>query len=68
LANSRYYRASHTVPTNIARDATDTKFLGLAQVAQADYLVTNDRRHLLRLKHYGRTKIVTPAQFLRELA
>jgi predicted nucleic acid-binding protein len=47
---------------------TDAKFLGLAEEAGANFLVTNDRRHLLRLKRHGRTRIVTPARFLRELA
>jgi putative PIN family toxin of toxin-antitoxin system len=67
LANSVFYRVGHTVSPSITRDVTDPKFLALAQVAKADYLVTNDRRHLLPLKHHGNTKIVTPAQFLREL-
>jgi putative PIN family toxin of toxin-antitoxin system len=68
LANSLFYRVSHTVSPSITRDVTDPKFLALAHVAKARYLVTNDRRHLLRLRHHGRTKIITPAQFLRELA
>jgi predicted nucleic acid-binding protein len=49
-------------------DVTDTKFLALAEESGATYLVTQDRRHLLRLKQYGKTQIVTPAQFLKELA
>ena len=52
----------------LTRDVTDTKFLGLAEASNADYLVTNDRRHLLPLRQYHRTRIVTPAQFLRELS
>jgi putative PIN family toxin of toxin-antitoxin system len=68
LANSLFYRVTRTVPPSVTRDVTDPKFLALADVANANYLVTNDRRHLLPLKHHGRTKIVTPAQFLRELA
>jgi predicted nucleic acid-binding protein len=44
------------------------KFLSLASEANADFLVTKDGRHLLRLKKYRGTRIVTPAQFLRELA
>jgi putative PIN family toxin of toxin-antitoxin system len=49
------------------RDVTDRKFLALAQASAADFLVTNDRRHLLPLKRFGRTRIVTPAAFLRHL-
>ena len=55
------------VPTSVTRDVTDTKFLALAHESGAAYLVTNDNRHLLRLKQYGRTRILTPSQFLREL-
>jgi uncharacterized protein len=50
-----------------ARDLTDTKYLDLALTAAADFLVTNDRRHLLRLKRIGRTRIVSPRAFLRHI-
>jgi uncharacterized protein len=55
------------VPADIVRDIMDTKFLALAQQSDAEYVVTNDRRHLLRLRQYGGTQIVTPAEFLRKL-
>ncbi len=55
-------------PASLPRDMTDTKFLGLAAVAHADYLVTNDRRHLLRLEEYEGTRIVAPRGFLNELS
>ncbi len=51
----------------IVRDITDRKFLELAIAGDADYLVTNDRRHLLSLKKIGRTKIVTPHKFMLAL-
>jgi predicted nucleic acid-binding protein len=51
----------------LARDITDTKFLDLALAADADYLVTNDHRHLLPLKIIGRTRIVTPHKFMLAL-
>ena len=56
-----------TVPASLTRDVTDTKFLALAEESSADFLVTKDNRHLLRLKQYHGTRIVTPAQFMREL-
>ena len=58
-----------TVPVSVrtTRDVTDTKFLSVAVESRADYLVTNDRRHLLPIKRYRETKIVTPARFLRAL-
>lgn len=54
------------VSPEITRDATDAKFLALSEEAAADYLVTNDRRHLLPLRRFGTTRIVTPATFVRE--
>jgi predicted nucleic acid-binding protein len=51
----------------LTRDASDAKFLELALAANADFLVTYDHRHLLRLKSIGRTRIVTPHKFLLAL-
>ena len=56
------------VPADVPRDATDTRILSLAAASDADYLVTNDRRHLLRLKQFGRTRIVTPHRFLQDVS
>ncbi len=44
-------------------DAGDDYLLALAQVADADYLVTGDRSGLLALKRHGKTRIVTARQF-----
>jgi hypothetical protein len=55
------------VPASLTRDVTDTKWLGLALDGDADYLVTHDNRHLLRLKKVGRTLIVRPHVFLQAL-
>ena len=51
----------------LTRDVTDTKFLALAAEVNADFLITRDRRHLLRLGRFRNTRIVTPSQFLKEL-
>ena len=59
--------APEFVSRAMPRDITDAKFLDLALAADADFLVTNDRRHLLPLKKIGRTKIVTPHKFLMAL-
>ena len=67
VANARQIVATHPLSHALARDITDTKFLSLAEATQVDYLVTNDRRHLLRLRQYHNTQIVTPTQFLRNL-
>jgi len=68
LAHAERRADDLVIPASVTRDPTDTKFLALAEDSGATYLVTNDRRHLLRLGHYQQTHIVTPAQFLRELA
>ncbi|MBO0348957.1 putative toxin-antitoxin system toxin component, PIN family [Phormidium pseudopriestleyi FRX01] len=47
-------------------DPDDNKFLAAAYEAKADYLVSVDN-HLLWLKYYQGTQIVTPALFVRVL-
>jgi putative PIN family toxin of toxin-antitoxin system len=65
LVDALYHiNPNRSIPGDLARDVTDTKFLAVAQAARADYLVTNDHRHLLRLRQFGSTQIVTPALFL----
>lgn len=66
-AKSMPIQPGEIVAASLPRDQTDTKWLALAGSTAADYLVTNDRRHLLRLKKFRQTAIVTPAAFLREL-
>ena len=61
------YVGRPAVPANLTRDVTDAKFLSLAVESGADYLVTNDRRHLLRLRRHASTRIVSPMQFLNAL-
>jgi predicted nucleic acid-binding protein len=48
----------------IAEDPTDDRILECAVASQSEYLVTGDN-HLLRLGHFGVTKIVKPADFLK---
>jgi putative PIN family toxin of toxin-antitoxin system len=45
-------------------DPDDEMFIECAVAAQADYLVTGDRSHLLHLKEVHGTRIVTAAGFL----
>jgi uncharacterized protein len=65
LVRADGFSGDRPAAASIPRDLTDTKLLSLAQESHADYLVTNDRRHLLRLGSFGRTEIITPARFLR---
>ncbi len=44
----------------------DTHVLECAVEAQADYVVTGDVKHLLPLRRFRATKIVSPADFLIE--
>ena len=42
----------------------DNRILECALAAQAEFLVTGDKEHLLPLESYRNTRIVTPSQFL----
>ena len=53
--------------TAVQTDESDNVFLAAALEAGADYLVTQDA-HLLNLKHYHGTQIISLAQFARLLA
>ncbi|NUQ66249.1 MAG: putative toxin-antitoxin system toxin component, PIN family [Pirellulales bacterium] len=68
LVRASCYTPEDSISAGVTRDATDTHLLALAAESGADYLVTNDHRHLLRLRRYHRTEIVTPAVFLRRLS
>lgn len=57
------YEATHL--DNI--DPDDNIFLAAAYEAKANYLVSLDRQHLLPLKHYHDTQILTPSLFLRAI-
>lgn len=52
---------------NKSPDKKDNRYLACAKDGQADYLVTGDKKHLLPLKKFHRTKIVSPAQFKKIL-
>ena len=45
----------------VSDDPEDDKFLECAQIARADYLVTNDD-HLLQLRQFDGTRIVKPVE------
>jgi putative PIN family toxin of toxin-antitoxin system len=51
---------------HILRDDPDNRILECAVAAQAEFVVSGDR-HLLALKHYGDTAIISLADFLTEL-
>ncbi len=51
-------------PVIIAEDPSDDVFLRCCEVSNAKALITGDS-HLLALKSYGNTSILTPSQFLK---
>lgn len=48
----------------IKQDDTDNRILECADVSKADFIVSGDKRHILPLKKFGKTRIVTPSEFL----
>jgi putative PIN family toxin of toxin-antitoxin system len=50
--------------TVVTANDDDNRILECVAAAQAEFLVTGDKEHLLPLGSYRGTKIVTPAQFL----
>lgn len=50
----------------VKNDPDDNKYIACAKQVHADYIVTGDN-HLLNLKEYRDTRIITPAQFLKIL-
>jgi putative PIN family toxin of toxin-antitoxin system len=50
---------------NVSRDPADNYLLAMAVAAEAEFLVTGDTKDLLRLKKFGRTRILAPSSFLK---
>ncbi len=50
----------------VSADPDDNYLLALAAAGSADFLVTGDKRHLLALRVYEGTKIVTVRDFLAQ--
>jgi len=53
-------RASGATP-----DPDDEMILECAMAAEADFIVTVDKKHLLPLREFQGTRIVSPSDFLR---
>ena len=51
--------------TFVKEDPDDDKILECAVEAKVDYILTNDQRHLLKIKEFEGIKLVSPANFLR---
>lgn len=62
--NAQFVDISPTlIPSVLSRDINDTMYLVLAEVSNADFLVTVDK-DLLVLKEIKNTKIVKPKEFI----
>lgn len=48
----------------VKKDPEDNKILECAVEANADYIITGDK-HLLKLKRFEETKVVTPSDFIK---
>jgi len=51
----------------IKKDEGDNCILECAAEGKAQYIISGDKRHLLPLKEYQGIKILSPAEFLREM-
>lgn len=45
----------------------DNRILDCAIAAEADFLVTGDKKHILPIKKIGKTKIISAAEFIQEV-
>jgi len=54
------------IPDIITADPPDNEFLAIADAVKAHFIISGDR-HLLRLKKYKNTSIITPTKFLEEV-
>ena len=52
----------------ISPNKKDNRYLAAAKDGKADYLVTGDKKHLLSLKQFEQTKIISPSEFIEILA
>ncbi|MEN8179163.1 MAG: putative toxin-antitoxin system toxin component, PIN family [Pseudomonadota bacterium] len=70
LVNGLRHQATvlETLPTlELSPDPDDNPVLAMAEVSQAQYLVTGDKEDLLALGAIGGTRIVTARQFTKAL-
>lgn len=49
---------------DISIDKKDNRYLACAKDGKADYLITGDKKHLLKLKKFEEIKIVSPKEFV----
>lgn len=47
----------------IKKDPKDNKILEIAEEVKTDYIVSGDKKHILPLKKYNKTRILTATDF-----
>lgn len=52
---------------HVSKDEKDNRYLACSKDGEADYLITGDKKHLLSLKTFGTTRIVSPREFVEIL-
>lgn len=52
---------------NLSPNKKDNRYLEAAKDSDADFLVTGDKKHLLPIKRFGKTKILLPKEFVKVL-
>ena len=57
-----------TYRINLASDEPDNRVLEAAKTAEVDYIVTGDKKHLLSLKQFENTQILSPAEFVAKMS
>jgi uncharacterized protein len=54
-----------TEPLSVVQnDESDNRFIELAVAGNARYIITGDKRHLLKIRRYQSIEIVSPIEFL----
>jgi uncharacterized protein len=48
----------------VQNDESDNRFIELAVAGSARYIITGDKRHLLKIRRYQSIEIVSPTEFL----
>jgi len=66
LELSHVIEVVHKINTIISDDS-DNRILEAAAQARAHLIVSGDKRHILPLKKYKKTKIITAAEFLKQI-
>lgn len=62
ISKSEYFKPKTKI--DFPTDPKDAYLLELAEESNADYLITGDKKHLLPLKHWKKTIVINPTNFL----